>query len=250
MISYTSDAGFQYGAMGHYPAADHVAGTMRDVFNEDSGSYSGQIPEAAHTYNAIAYHGGMNEHQLAISETTFGGLHSLGGQKGIIDYGSLMDLALQRCKTAREAITFMTGILAEYGYSSSGESFSIADTTEVWLMEVVSKGVGEKGVVWVARKVPDDGACSHANQARIRTWPRDDTSMWANDTISFAVKKGLYPKDADPLAFSFSDTFAPVDFAGARLGEVHYSKYGPRINCSQYVNSTVLALAVLLVNVS
>ena len=219
-IAYTSDAGFQYGGMGHYPAADHPAGTMRDVFNEDSGAYSGQIAEAPHTYNAVAYHGGMNEHQLAISETTFGGLAALHGQKGLIDYGTLMDLALQRCRTAREAIRFIGEILSEYGYASSGESISIADATEVWLMELVSKGAGEKGVVWVARKVPDDSACSHANQARIRTWPRDDkVAMWANDTVSFAVKKGLYPEDADPLQFSFSDTFCPVDFAGARLAE-------------------------------
>ena len=141
--------------------------------------------------------------------------------QGLIDYGSLMDLALQRCKTAREAITFIADITAEYGYASSGESMSIADTKEVWLLELVSKGAGERGIVWVARRVPDDSACSHANQARIRTWPRDDpeNTMFANDTVSFAVKKGLYPKDADPLLFSFSDIFCPVDFSGARLAE-------------------------------
>ena len=207
-------------AVGHYAGGRHAPGTMRDVYNEDSGAYTGQIPEAALTFNALAYHGGMNEHQLAISETTFGGLGSLGGQGGLIDYGTLMDLALQRCKTAREAITFIDSILKEHGYASSGESISIADTTEVWLLEIVSKGAGERGVVWVARRVPDDSACSHANQARIRTWPRDpDQAMWANDTVAFAVRKGLYPKDADPLEFSFSDTFCPVDFSGARLAE-------------------------------
>ena len=134
----------------------------------------------------------MNEHQLAISETTFGGLAVLGGQKGLIDYGTLMDLALQRCKTAREAILFMDAILKQHGYASSGESFSIADTKEVWLMELVSKGAGELGAVWVARRVPDGSACSHANQARIRTWPRDDpdNNMYANDTVAFAVRKG------------------------------------------------------------
>lgn len=168
---------------------------MRDIFNEDSGLYAGQIPEAAKTYNAVAFHGGMNEHQLAISETTFGGLKSLSGQKGMIDYGTFMDLALQRCKTAREAILFIADILHQHGYASSGESVSLADTEEVWLMELVSKGEGERGVVWVARRVPDDAACSHANQARIRTWPRDgNDTMWANDTVSFAVSKGLYPK--------------------------------------------------------
>jgi len=220
-IAYTSDAGFQYGGTGHYPAGRHPAGTMRPIYNEDSGTYAGQIPEAPETYNAIAYHGGMNEHQLAISETTFGGLSILGGQKGLIDYGTLMDLALQRCKTAREAITFIDQILKDHGYASSGESISIADTKEVWLMELVSKGAGEKGAVWVARRVPDDGVCSHANQARIRTWPRDDpeNAMFANDTVSFAVSKGLFPAHADPLTFSFSDVYDPVDFTGARLGE-------------------------------
>ena len=218
-IAYTSDAGFQYGGMGLYPAANHTPGTRRQIYDEDSGAYAGEIPEAAHTYNAVAYHGGMNEHQLAISETTFGGLASLGGQGGLIDYGTLMDLALQRCTTAREAIRFIDAILREHGYASSGESISIADTEEAWLMELVSKGKGQKGAVWVAMRVPDDGVCAHANQARITTWPRDDpgSAMWANDTVSFAVSRGLYPADADPLAFSFSDAFDPVDFAGARL---------------------------------
>ena len=220
MIAYTSDAGWQYGAMGHYPAATHPPGTLRTIINEDSGAYAGQIPEAEQTFNALAYHGGMNEHQLAIGETTFGGLAILGGQQGLIDYGSLMDLALQRCKTAREAIVFMDSILNQYGYASSGESFSIADTSEVWLLEIVSKGPGERGAVWVAQKVPDDSVGAHSNHARIRTWPRDAAiAMWANDTVDFAVRKGLYPEDADPMDFSFSDVFCPVDFVGARLGE-------------------------------
>ena len=118
-------------AVGHYAGGRHPPGSKRDIYNEDSGAYSGQIPEADVTYNALAYHGGMNEHQLAISETTFGGLSSLGGQNGLIDYGTLMDLALQRCKTAREAILFIDSILKEHGYASSGESISIADTAEV-----------------------------------------------------------------------------------------------------------------------
>lgn len=218
-LAYTSDAAWQYGGVGHYAAARHAKGTMRQIFNEDTGAYAGEITEAAETYNVVGFHGGMNEHQLAISETTFGGLKSLSGQNGLIDYGTLMDLALQRCKTARQAIMFIDEITREYGYASSGESVSIADTKEVWLMELISKGAGETGIVWVARRIPDDSACSHANQARIRTWPRDDTSLWANDTVSFAQSKGLYPKDADPLAFSFSDTFHPVDFLGARLCE-------------------------------
>ena len=116
MIAYTSDAGWQYGGIGHFPASNHTPGALRDIWNEDSGSYAGQIPEAPRTYNAVAFHGGMNEHQLAITETTFGGLSSLEGQDGLIDYGTLMDLALQRCRTAREAIRFIDRILAEHGY--------------------------------------------------------------------------------------------------------------------------------------
>eukprot|EP01062_Namystynia_karyoxenos_P031568 TRINITY_DN23419_c0_g1_i1.p1 TRINITY_DN23419_c0_g1~~TRINITY_DN23419_c0_g1_i1.p1 ORF type:complete len:570 (+),score=157.83 TRINITY_DN23419_c0_g1_i1:77-1786(+) len=220
-IAYTSDEGAEFGALRHYPAADHPPGTMRDIWDQDSGRYLGQIPEAAHTYNVVGYTGGMNEHQLAIGETTFGGLKSLQGQEGaLVDYETLMTLALQRARTAREAIRVMDELVQKYGYASSGESFSIADTKEVWIMEMIGKGPGEKGAVWVARLVPDGWACSHANQARIRTWPRDTSvALWADDVVSFAKRKGLYPADADPLKFSFSDTFAPVDFFGARMGE-------------------------------
>ena len=173
--------------------------------------FLGQIPQVSHTYNVV---GNMNEHQLAIGETTYGGRSELHHQPGaIIDYGSLIYLTLQRAKNAREAIVVMTGLVEKYGYYSEGESFSISDPDEVWIMEMIGKGEGEKGAVWVARMVPDGYVCAHANQARITTFPlesresissdkikniynKDITTVYAKDVISFAKLKGFYPQDA------------------------------------------------------
>ncbi len=218
MISYAADSHVLYGELYHWPAMDWPAGTMLDVYEWDTGKFLGQIPQVSHTYNVT---GNMNEHQVAIGETTYGGLKVLGSQKGaIMDYGSLMYIALQRSKTAREAIKVIGDLMAKYGYYSSGESFSISDANEVWIMEIIGKGEGEKGAVWVARKIPDGYISGHANQARITTFPFDDSSncIYADDVISFAKRKNLYKgKNKD---FSFSDVYAPVDFGGARFCEI------------------------------
>ncbi len=217
MITYAADSHTLYGELYYQPAADYPAGAMRDIYEWDTGKYLGQIPQPAHTYSVI---GNMNEFQVAIGETTYGGRHELAHQPGaIIDYGSLIYITLQRAKTAREAIETMTDLVAKYGYYSSGESFSVSDANEVWILELIGKGEGEKGAVWVARKVPDGYICGHANQARITTFPLNDPEncLYAKDVISFARKKGWYlGSDKD---FSFSDVYAPVDFGAARFCE-------------------------------
>lgn len=165
---------------------------MLPVYDWDSGKYLGQIPQAKHTYNVV---GNINEHSLSIAETTYGGLEELMHQPGaIIDYGSLIYITLQRAKTAREAIVTMGDLVAKYGYASEGESFSIADPQEVWIMELIGKGPNEVGAVWVARRVPDGYVSSHANQARITTFPLNDKDncIYSSDVISFARAKGLY----------------------------------------------------------
>ena len=231
MISYAADSHVLYGELYHYPAADYPEGAMRDLYDWDSGKYLGQIPEVRHTYNVV---GNMNEWQLAIGETTYGGLEELWEGEGLMDYGTLIYISLQRCKTAREAIRNIAELTAKYGYISEGESFSIADTEEVWIMEMIGKGKFEKGMLWVARRIPDGYVSGHANQARIQQFPlakKNKTSVtskdfkkfmtdknidciYADDVISFAKKYNFYVgKDED---FSFSDVYAPVDFSGAR----------------------------------
>lgn len=234
-ITYSADSHTLYGELYHWAAADWPEGSLVDVYEWDTGKYLGKIPQVKHTYNVI---GNMNEFQLAIGETTFGGREELSSQEGaIIDYGSLIYLTLQRAKTAREAIVVMANLVAEYGYYSSGESFSICDPNEVWIMEMIGKGEGEKGAVWVARMVPDGYVCAHANQARITTFPlegrtsissdkikniydKEVTTVYSKDVISFAKQKGFYPQDAKNADFSFSDSYAPVDFSGARACEI------------------------------
>ncbi len=215
MITYAADSHTMYGELYFQPAQDYPEGAMRDIYEWDTGKYLGQIPQAHHTYSVI---GNMNEFQLAIGETTFGGRSELSGQSGaIMDYGSLIYVTLQRAKTAREAIKVMTELVDKYGYYSSGESFSIADPNEVWIMEMIGKGEGIKGAVWVAVKVPDGYISGHANQARITSFPLNDkeSCVYSNDVISFARKKGWYNEsDKD---FSFSDVYAPVDFGAARF---------------------------------
>ena len=215
MITYAADSHTLYGELYYQPAADHPEGAMRKIYEWDTGKYLGEIPELAHTYSVI---GNMNEFQLSIGETTFGGRQELSSQAGaIMDYGSLIYVTLQRAKTAREAIEVMTDLVEEFGYYSSGESFSIADPNEAWILELIGKGEGEKGAVWVAMRIPDGYISGHANQARITTFPLDDKKncLYAKDVISFAREKGWY--DGPNKDFSFSDVYAPVDFGGARF---------------------------------
>ena len=215
MISYAADSYALYGFLHHAPAADHPAGAMREVNDWDTGKPLCTIPQVAHTYNVV---GNMNEHQLTIGETTWGGRPELETGEGI-DYGSLIYIALERCKTAREAIKCMTDLVAEYGYASSGETFSIADPNEVWLMELIGKGKVEKGAVWVATRIPDDCIAAHANQARFTTINFKDKEnwMWSKDVIKFARKQGYFTgKDEE---FNFQEAYAPYDFSGLYVCE-------------------------------
>ena len=215
MISYAADSYALYGYLHFAPAADHAPGAIREVKDWDTGKPLCSIPQVAHTYNVV---GNMNEHQLCIGETTWGGRPELEVGEGI-DYGSLIYIALERCKTAREAIKCMTDLVAEYGYASSGETFSIADPNEVWLMELIGKGKVEKGAVWVAQRIPDDCIAAHANQARFTTinFKDKDNWMWSKDVVSFARKQGYFEgKDKD---FNFQEAYAPYDFSGLYVCE-------------------------------
>lgn len=216
LISYAADSYSLYGALYYLPAANHDEGTMRDIYEWDTGKYLGQIPEAPHTYSVV---GNMNEHQLTIGETTFGGRPELVDTTGLIDYGSLIYITLQRAATAREAIQVMTGLVEEYGYCSSGESFSIGDPNEVWVLEMIGKGPGNKGVVWVAQRIPDDCVSAHANQARITTinFKDKENCLYSDDVISFAREQKYFNgKDKD---FSFSDTYNPLEYSSLRICE-------------------------------
>jgi len=215
-ITYNADSYFLFGALYHYPAATYPVGTLLDVHDWDSGKFLGKIKQVEKTYSVI---GNMNENQVSIGETTFGGRPELVDTTAIMDYGSLIYIALQRSKTAREAIKIMTDLVAEYGYYSEGESFSIADPNEVWIMEMVGKGANNKGAVWVAQRIPDDCVSAHANQARITTFPYDDKNncLYSEDVIAFAREKGYFKgKNKD---FSFSDTYAPLDYVALRACE-------------------------------
>ncbi len=225
MISYAADSHTLYGELYQFPAMTYPEGSMLDIYEWDTGKYLGKIRQVVQTYSVI---GNMNEHQVSIGETTYGGREELsGGKSGIVDYGSLMWIALQRAKTAREAIKIIAELLDEYGYYSSGESFSIADANEVWMFEMIGKGEGQKGALWVAVLIPDGYVAAHANHARITTFPYQKKNDWFNpkqtvfhakDVISFAREKGWFKgKDAE---FSFSDTYAPVDFGAARFCEI------------------------------
>lgn len=214
MITYAADAHVLYGELYHTPAASHLSGAMLDVYEWDTGKFLGQIKQVEQTYNVV---GNMNEHQVAIGETTWGGRHELQDPKGVIDYGSMIYIALQRAKTAREAIDVMVSLVNEYGYYSSGESLSVSDSNEVWLFEIIGKGPEEKGAVWVARKVPDGYITGHANNPRIRQFPlnESETTIYAPDVITFARKQGYFDgADAD---FSFADTYGPLEFGAVRF---------------------------------
>ena len=223
IISYSCDDYGAYGSLQVIPAADHPAGTMHPLYHYESNNYLGEIPEVPHTYGVV---GLMNEFQLSIHETTYGGREELTDTiSGLIDYGSLMTLALQRAKTAREAIKVMTELTEKYGYESEGESFTIADPNEVWIMDMIGKGPGRKGTVWVAVRIPDDCISGHANQSRIHQFPLKDKEncLYAKDVISFAKEKGYFSgKDAE---FSFADAYAPADFGALRYCEARIWSY-------------------------
>ena len=213
MISYAADSHMLFGELYYTPAGVWNADDLRKIYEWDTGKYLGTIPQIARTYQTV---GNMNEHQLIIAETTYGGRPELEDPKGIMDYGSLIYVALERAKTAREAIDIIVDLANTYGYYSSGESFSIADTEEVWVMDLIGKGPDNKGIVWVARRVPDGYICAHANQARISTFPLNDPEncIYAPDVITFAREKGYF--NGEDKDFSFCDAYAPLDFSGMR----------------------------------
>lgn len=235
MITYAADSHVLYGELYHWPASDWERGSMMDIHEWDTGKYLGKIPQVAHTYSVI---GNMNEFQLAIGETTYGGRSELRNPRGIMDYGSLIYTTLQRAKNAREAINTIVDLCDKYGYYSSGESFSIADPNEVWIMELIGKGPGNNGLLWVAHKVPDGYVSAHANQARITTFPLNDPEncLYAEDVIEFAREQGWFDgKDKD---FSFRDTYAPLDFGGLRYCEARVWAFYNKItdNMDEYLD--------------
>ena len=214
MCSYSADDYGMFQSLAHYPAGKHVKGEMVKIFDWDTNEYHGEIPQAAETWNVI---GNINEWQVTIGETTFGGREEMVDSTGIIDYGSLIYLALQRSKTAREAIKVMTTLAETYGYNSEGETFTICDPNEAWIMEMLGKGPGSKGVVWVAQRIPDNAISGHANQSRIGKFNMKDKKnvMYSKDVIKFARDKGWFTgKDAD---FSWKMVYSAPDFAGRRI---------------------------------
>jgi dipeptidase len=232
MITYSADSHVLYGELYYWPAKNWPAGTYVDIYEWDTGKYLGKIPQKAHTYSVV---GNMNQHQVSIGETTFGGRPELADSTGIIDYGTLIYFTLQRAKNAREAIVNFSQLLTDYGYASSGESFSIGDANEAWILELVGKGQGKKGAVWVARRIPDGYISGHANHPRITTFPLADgvksitskqldkinnpevETVYAYDVIDVARDYGWFR--GEDKNFSFSDTYAPLDFSGARFCE-------------------------------
>lgn len=213
MVSYAADSHTLYGELYFSPAARFNAGSRLAIREWDTNRPLGDIAQAGSTYQTV---GNMNEHQLVIAETTWGGREELYDGSAVMDYGSLIYVTLQRARTAREAIETIVELANTYGYASSGETFSIADTEEAWIMDLVGKGPGNKGIVWVARRIPDGYICAHANQARITTFPLDDPEncLYAPDVISFARQMGWF--DGKDSEFSFRDAYNPLNFGGAR----------------------------------
>jgi dipeptidase len=214
MITYAADSHVLYGELYFTPAGEHPPGAMLDVYEWDTGKHLGKIKQVPQTYSVV---GNMNEHQVSIGETTWGGREELHDPEAVVDYGSLMYITLQRARTAREAIEVMSSLVAEYGYYSSGETFSIADPDEVWLMEMIGKGPGRKGALWVARKVPEGYITAHANAPRVRRFPLDDpdNTLYAPDVISFARERGYF--DGPDEEFSFAETYSPDSFGAVRF---------------------------------
>lgn len=246
MVSYAADSHIRYGELYWRPAADWAEGTMVTLVDRGTAEPLGQIPQVPHTYQVIGF---MNEHQVSIGETTFDGRTELLDTTGIVDYGSLMFLALQRSKTAREAIQVIGELVEKFGYASTGESFSIGDPNEVWIMEIMGKGTrmvldkktkkmvnSDKGAVWVAIRIPDGYISAHANHARITTFPLENGTtsissknyklinkpevevIYAHDVISFSRDKGYF--NGTDKEFSFSDVYAPLNFGAARFCEL------------------------------
>ncbi len=256
MITYAADSHYLFGELYFRPAAIYPAGTMMKIYEWDTGKFLGEIPQALQTYSVV---GNMNEFQVAIGETTYGGRDELQDSTGLIDYGSLMYIALQRSRSAREAIKVMAELVEKYGYYSSGESFSVADKNEVWIFEMIGKGTdikvdkktkntfnANKGAVWVAIRIPDGYVSGHANHARITTFPLENMKtsissknldkifdpnievVYAHDVISFARQKGYFNgKDEE---FSFSDVYAPLDFGAARFCEMRVWSFFKEVN--------------------
>lgn len=231
IISYAADSHQLYGELYYRPAKEYKEGTLLDIYEWDTGKFLGKIHQARRTYSVV---GNINQHQLAIGETTYGGREELVDTTAILDYGSLMYVTLQRAKTAREAIDTIAALMNQYGYYSSGESFSISDPNEVWIMEIIGKGspkvikdkngkvkktIYNKGAVWVARKLPEGYICAHANQARIRQFPLNDpeNTVYSKDVISFAREKGWF--NGEDKDFSFADTYAPLNYESLRFCE-------------------------------
>ena len=224
MVTYAADSHALYGALYHTPGGKYKSGAMLPVYEWDTGRYLTDIPQVKETWSTI---GNMNEHSLIIGETTYGGRPELEDSTGRMDYGSLIYITLQRARTAREAIGVIAELADTYGYASSGESFSIADPNEAWIMELIGKGCKldkkgrntRKGIVWVARRIPDGYVSAHANQARITTFPKDDPEncLYSPDVISFAREMGYY--DGPDADFSFCDAYAPLDFGAMRACE-------------------------------
>ncbi len=232
MITYSADSHVLYGELYYWPSKNWPAGSMLDIYEWDTGKYLGKIPQIAHTYSVV---GNINQHQVSIGETTYGGRLELADSLAIMDYGSLIYITLQRAKNAREAIFTFSQLVSDYGYASEGESFSIGDPNEAWILELIGKGPGKKGAVWVARRIPDGYISGHANHPRITTFPLADgkksitskeinkifnpevETVYAYDVIDVARSYGWF-KGADK-DFSFSDTYAPLNFSAARFCE-------------------------------
>ena len=216
ICTYNADDYGMFQSLCHYPAAKHAPGEMRRVVDWDTNKYHGDIPEAAETYNVI---GNINEYQVTIGETTYGGREEMVDSTGILDYGSLIYIALQRSKTAREAISVMTTLVETYGYNSEGETFTICDPNEAWIMEMMGMGPGSKSAVWVALRIPDDAICAHANQSRITKFDMKDKKnvLFSKNVVKYAKKMGWFAgKDAD---FSWNEAYAKPDFSGRRYCE-------------------------------
>jgi dipeptidase len=251
MITYSADSHVLFGELYFWPAMTYKAGTMVDVYEWDTGKFLGSIEQAPVTYSVV---GNINQYQVAIGETTYGGRSELHNPDGVIDYGSLIYIALQRSKNAREALYNMVMLTEKYGYCSSGESFSISDPNEVWIMDLIGKGPGKKGMAFVARRIPDVYISGHANQARITTFPvaNGTTSIttaeidkiynpavetfYAADVVDVARGFGWY--DGTDADFSFSDVYAPVDFSAARFCEARVWSGFNKVNSTmgEYLN--------------
>ena len=220
LVSYAADSHYLFGELYFHPAADWKAGSMLKVYEWDTNKYLGEIDQVPHTYQTV---GNMNEKQLIITETTWGGREELMDRRGRIDYGSIIYITLQRAANAREAIAVIAELANTYGYASEGETFSIADKNEAWIMELIGKGMNirngtnmDKGIVWVAMRVPDGAICAHANQARIGAFPLNDPDncVYAKDVISFARRRGYF--DGKDEEFSFKKAYGPADFGTVR----------------------------------